>query len=63
MSSFDPVERDADQGNVEHLRSNVPLTLHAETLITNLEHELAFARMHVGKAEHDLGVLKSILGR
>lgn len=62
MDAFGAEERE-NIGNVENLRSGIPLTLHAETLITNLEHELAFARMHVGKAEHDLSVLKSILGR
>jgi len=60
MSVFEERE---PEGNVENLRSGIPLTLHAETLLANLEHELAFVRMHTGKAEHDLAVLKSILGR
>jgi len=63
MSVFGSEEREHDGGNVERLRSDIPLTLHAETLLQNLEHELAFARMHVSKGEHDLSVLKSILGR
>jgi hypothetical protein len=51
--------------NIEHLRPGFPhpLTLHAETLISNLEHDLAFARSHVGKAEIDLANLKRILGQ
>jgi len=65
MSVFGNEEREQDGGNVERLRSDIPLTLtlHHETLISNLEHGLAFARTHIVKCEHDLAVLKSTLGR
>lgn len=63
MDDSGTMERDLYQARPEVNMTTPPLTLHAETLISNLEHGLAFARMFVQKAETDLAVLKSILGR